>query len=396
MAKYTAQIITSAGERQTRILEANHEDILKAQLLQEDAYIISLSAEGNKFNWFKKNTFDTVIFVHELKTLLNSGISIAEALEILLDHHKGAIEGNPVHVIRENLHKGLSLSQSMLVCNNIFPPLLIATIAASERNGTIVEALTSYIRYDEQIASLRNKIYNASMYPVLLIGIALIVMLFLLMYLVPRFGVIYEGIDMELPLASMLMLQLGVWLGDYRWYVIGFLILGGLWLIQRVLKQGVESTLISLLSVFSPLRRRLDIVYLSRFYRGMALLLDAGSSAVHAFDMISSLLSPSQQQQLQNAKTLVLQGQGISTSLDLAGLTTPVAARLLAAGDQNGEIVAMLRQSAEFHDLDLSQFIDRFSRLLEPILMLAIGLFIGLIVVLLYMPIFEMAGGIQS
>lgn len=394
---FYARIVNAEGQQLERVIEGESLDLVRASLLSEDVFIVDLRPKKTSFNLKKASSFNVVIFVHELKTLLHSGLSITEGLDVLLSHHAESNPNSPIYKIRDALNQGVPLSQAMFQCGeNVFPPLLIATVAASERNGTLIQALTSYIRYDEQISSLKSKIYNASMYPILLVGMALMVTLFLLMYLVPRFGAIYDGVDMDLPLASKLMLELGVWLGHYRWYVIGIMVAVFIWLVRKVILQGIENTLMQLLSGFSPLRKRLEVVFLSRFFRGLALLLDAGASVIQSFDMLSSVLSPVQQQQLLRAKDLVLQGNSLSDSLYQAGLSTSVSARLLAAGDQNGEISAMLRQSADFHDLDLSQFIERFSRLLEPVLMLAIGLFIGMIVVLLYMPIFEMASGLQS
>lgn len=394
---FYARIVNAEGQQFERMIEGESLDLVRASLLSENVFIIDLRLKKITFNLKKASSFNVVIFVHELKTLLHSGLSITEGLDVLLSHHAESNPNSPIYKIRDALNQGVPLSQAMFQCGeNVFPPLLIATVAASERNGTLIQALTSYIRYDEQISSLKSKIYNASMYPILLVGMALMVTLFLLMYLVPRFGAIYDGVDMDLPLASKLMLELGVWLGHYRWYVIGIMVIIFIWLVRKVILHGIENTLMQLLSGFPPLRKRLEVVFLSRFFRGLALLLDAGASVIQSFDMLSSVLSPVQQQQLLRAKDLVLQGNSLSDSLYQAGLSTSVSARLLAAGDQNGEISAMLRQSADFHDLDLSQFIERFSRLLEPVLMLAIGLFIGMIVVLLYMPIFEMASGLQS
>ena len=397
MPIFNVRVMTSDGEQLSQQIEGESSLAIKKLLTSQNLFVIEIQEKNKLFQFKSRTSFNVVIFVHELKTLLHSGLSITEGLDVLLSHHAETDKNSPIYKIRDALHQGMPLSQAMQSCGaNVFPPLLIATVSASEKNGTLIHALNSYIRYDEQISSLKSKIYNASMYPLLLVGMALMVTLFLLMYLVPRFGAIYKGVDMQLPLASKLMLELGVWLGEYRWFVISVLILGLFWLIRKVILTGVENTLMWMLSGFSPLKKRLDIVFLSRFFRGLALLLDAGASVIQSFDMLISILSPAQQLQLSKAKDLVLQGHTLSDSLYQAGLKTSVSARLLAAGDQNGEISAMLRQSADFHDLDLSQFIERFSRLLEPILMLVIGLFIGMIVVLLYMPIFEMASGLQS
>ncbi|MFV5264884.1 type II secretion system F family protein [Acinetobacter courvalinii] len=394
MPIYNVDLVTMMGERQNVKVEGDSLSNVRQQLEQQGNLVVNIKSVDLR-SAIKTKKINTIIFVHELRTLLLSGLSLPEALDILIEHHTHN-EDNPIKKIRIGLNEGLSLSEAMRNASDDFPVILIATVAASERNGTLVKALNSYIKYDEQVSVIKNKVYNASMYPLTLVCVALLVVFFLIIYLVPRFGAIYEGIDIQLPLASALMLKFGAFVGQYRLYVIIFMILLVIAFILKVKRQGLEKVMMSFLSIFSPLRVRLEIMYLSRFYRGLALLLESGASVVQSFNMMESLLLPEQQMKLKQAKEFILQGKSLSLALDSSGLTTKVSSRLLNAGDKNGEIIGMFEKSAEFHDLDLTQFVEKFSKLLEPILMLLIGSFIGLIVVLLYMPIFGLASGLQS
>jgi len=134
---------------------------------------------------------------------------------------------------------------------------------------------------------------------------------------------------------------------------------------------------------------------LSRFYRSLGLLLRGGIPALKAMNMTQALLSVSMQEAMARASLSVSRGQSLSISLQEVGLTTPVALRLLRAGERNGQLADMLEQIASFHDKEVEQWVDRFAKLFEPILMLFIGGVIGGIVVLLYLPIFELAGSLQ-
>lgn len=397
MPTFQAQIMDGTGQQRQIQLHANSLHQAHTTLESQAYLVLSLTEQKKEKNkpLLNLQSFDQLIFAYELRTLLVSGLSISEAINLLLEN-TNKTQAIVLADLRYELDQGFSLSQALQKNSARFSPLLIATIAASERNGTITKALDSFIGYEEQIATLRSKIYSAAVYPILLIIVAFLVLGFLLMYLVPRFAAIYEGVAIELPLASEWLLKFGGFLGSYRWWVL--VLLFGLILlsIRAVQKHGVEQTLMRLLSIIPVIKQRLKTVALSRFYRAFGLLLESGASVLNALEVSASLLEPNQRTVIEPIRQDILNGQTISMALITHGLVTPVSARLLAAGDRNGEIVNMLRQSANFHDIDLSRFIEKLSRLLEPVLMLFIGLFIGLIVVLLYLPIFEMASGIQS
>jgi general secretion pathway protein F len=139
----------------------------------------------------------------------------------------------------------------------------------------------------------------------------------------------------------------------------------------------------------------LKVYQLARFYRTIGMLLRGGMPLVGALDMGAELLHPLLRERLVQAARAISEGRSVSQSMEAAGLTTPVALRMLAVGEKGGNMGEMLEQIAAFHDEELSRWVDWFTRMFEPILMALIGLIIGAIVILMYMPIFELAGGFQ-
>jgi general secretion pathway protein F len=153
--------------------------------------------------------------------------------------------------------------------------------------------------------------------------------------------------------------------------------------------------LMQLLWRIPALGQRLRIFQLARFYRTLGMLLKGGTPIIASLGSVTGLLDTALQLKMQQASAAIQEGQPISMAMDQAGLTTPVALRMLRVGERSGKIGDMMERIAAFYDEELSRWIDWFTRLFEPILMLFIGLVIGVVVLLLYMPIFELAGNIQ-
>ena len=139
----------------------------------------------------------------------------------------------------------------------------------------------------------------------------------------------------------------------------------------------------------------LKLLQLARFYRSLGMLLQGGVALLPSLDMTRELLPPPLQLRLSRAMTVIAQGHTMSDSLEQQGLMTTVARRLLRAGERNGQIAVMLEQAAMFHEREIAQWVERSARLVEPLLMLVMGLGIGTIVVLLYLPVFDLAGNLQ-
>jgi general secretion pathway protein F len=339
--------------------------------------------------------FDLLLFSQELATLLSSGLALSEAIETLADKEARPPIKAILTELRDRLFEGQPLSQALASKPELFPELLVASVRASETTGDLDRALDRYITYQEQIDSLRKRLVSAAMYPLMLLLAGGGVCLFLLGYLVPKFSRIYEGMHGNLPLMSRLLLTFGGAIEQHRSMalaVLGTIIAGAI----ATLRQPAARARLGQLAWQSPVvGDRIRLFQLARFYRAAGMLQQSGIPLVTAFERVTELLHPSLRPALRQAIGALRQGKPLTDTLDQHGLTTAVSLRLLRVGERTGQLGEMMERTAAFHDEELGRFIDAAAKLVEPVLMLLMGGFIGLIVMLMYLPIFDLAGGLQ-
>jgi general secretion pathway protein F len=230
---------------------------------------------------------------------------------------------------------------------------------------------------------------------VILIGVGGLVLAFLMFYVVPRFARVYEDMAGTLPLFSKLLLSFGSFIANNAFVLGGAalgLVGGAAWALSRA---DVRAWLNTQLWRVPALGQRMKLYQLARLYRTTAMLLRAGIPAVRALDMVRDLLAMHLRPNLMTAKRFIEQGQSMSAALGAVGLATPVAARMMAVGERSGDMGHKLAQIARFHDDEVARAIEWFTKAFEPVLMAVLGIAIGGVVVLMYMPIFELAGSIR-
>jgi general secretion pathway protein F len=257
------------------------------------------------------------------------------------------------------------------------------------------EALTRYVTYQQQIDSLRKTLVNASIYPSVLLGAGVLVTLFLLGYVVPRFSTIYEELGSNLPLASRLLLQWGKLLEAHTAGVIAGLAVSCAVLVQVLRRPATRVAIGAWIARIPAIGLQLHIYQLARLYRTIGMLLRGGMPAITAMTMSSGLLGQALKSRFARATQAVREGQSLANAMEANGLTTAVASRMLRVGERSGNMGEMTERIAAFYDDELSRWVAIVTRLIEPVLMTIIGLMIGVIVVLMYFPIFQLAGSIQ-
>lgn len=343
----------------------------------------------------QKQTFDVMLFSQELLALLESGMSLIEAIEALSEKEQHVQAMAVFKQMKTALYEGLPLSQALERIPENFTPLYIALIRASERTGDMSQALRRHVAYQTQVDAVRKKIIAASIYPALLIVVGGLVVMFLLGYVIPRFSGIYENAGGNLPWASQMLLQWGQLLQTRGTEVLFITVTGFAALIALLSRPTVKAWLMKQFWKIPSMGETVRIYQLARFYRTLGMLLQGGIPLTTAMHMVQSLLPLSLQAALKKAIHDVKDGKSLSVAMEQHGMTTSISNRMLRVGERTGRMDDMLERIGAFYDEETTRKVEWLSKLLEPALMVMIGLIVGLVVVLMYMPIFELAGGIE-
>ncbi|MHB0985135.1 MAG: type II secretion system F family protein [Sulfuricella sp.] len=343
----------------------------------------------------RRAKFPLLLFSQELLALLDAGLSLMEALQALAVKETRPDTREVLEQVIAGLYEGRSLSAALERFPSVFPALYVATVRASERSSGLPEALSRYIDYQSQLDLVRKKLVSASIYPVLLISVGLLVTLFLMVYVVPKFSKIYQDVGTNLPFMSRLLIKWGNLLetnGAFLAIAFAGIVAAGIYWLRH---PATRTWIASMLWLIPQLGERMKIYQLARFYRTLGMLLRAGIPIVTAMEMAAGLLPPVLQAPLGGAALNIKEGRSVSHAMEANELTTPVALRMLLVGERTGKMGELMDRIATFYDNEMARWVEWFTRLFEPLLMIIIGLIIGLIVILLYMPIFELAGSIQ-
>lgn len=343
--------------------------------------------------------FAVLRFAQELRALLAAGLSLGESLSALARKAPPGERRRLIETLIRQLREGKALSAALRQFPAVFSPLFLALTAASEHTGDLDSALGRFIDYHQRLDAVRKRVGAALIYPALLVGVGGAVVLFLMIYVVPRFSRVYADLGGELPWMSYYLLAWGGFIDRHG--LVALAAVGGGVLVLAVFlrrrKDAWRRLAARLLDarMLAPLRERWRDYVLARFYRTVGLLLQGGIPVVTALGMARELLGEAWRPALDWAVLEVRNGVALSEALERAQLAPPVASDLLRIGEKTGDMGEKMIRIADFQDEETARWADWFLRLFEPLLMLVMGLFIAFIVVLLYMPIFELAGSVQ-
>jgi general secretion pathway protein F len=381
----------ASGQIQELSLDAP--DIREAQQLLAERGWTLISATQRAA---RKSTFsgaDVATFATDLARLLRAGLTIPEALQTQSARAESRL-ASTYRRIHDVLQQGKPLSDA-LAAHGGFPSVLIAAVRASERSGRVAEALEEYARYDVSIRSLRRKAVSAAVYPVTVIAFGGLVCAFLLGYVVPRFAGIFADTAAHVSGPTRVLLAFGQLINAHAAWVALGLAVGIALVVQVGLNARLRHLALTSLLRLPALSRGLRRFQMARIAHAMDMLLGNGFPVPDAMQLAAALAQdPTLVDGMRGALEQIETGRPVSDAWHAAGLADGYAKGVLLAGERTGNLGACFHALADVYRTDVETQLERVSRVVEPVLLMGVASLIGLIVVLMYMPIFDLASSL--
>lgn len=339
----------------------------------------------------RPSKFNLAVFNQQLYSLLEAGQTVVDAIDMLGKNDRHGRNRALYDALLRELKDGNQLSHAMETLPSVFPPLYVAMVRSSETTGTVRASIERYMQYQKQVDDIRRKLAAAATYPAILLSVGFLVISFLMLYVLPTFSEVYDDAGTMKRGAAGFVQAWGKFVRENEVLAWGSLIAVIVLTLVAVLHPSVRSFAYRKLLTMPFIGERIWVLQLARLYRTLGMLLHSGVSVLVAMRMTRASLPVAMHGNLDKAIRMVSEGVAMSSVMQQCGLSTEVAVRLLGAGESSGNLDEMMGRVADFYDQETAIWIDAAGRLIEPALMLGIGLVVGVIVLLLYSPIFDLA-----
>ncbi len=401
------QFVCRLGTPEGRILvemrEAHAEEDLRAELTSQGYHVFDLRRRGlsgklrlPSFGSSRIPGQALLIHNQEMAALLRSGLPVLQTLELVEERQRDPLFRKTLGEVRQRVRSGESLSDAVTAFGDLFPPLYAPTLKAGERSGDLETVIRRFIRYQRLMMDARKKIVSALVYPLVLVGLSIALIGVMTVYVVPKFRAFFSGLDTELPLLTRLTMGLSSFVSD------NFVVMGAaaVLLVVAVLQwrrtPGGAATI-------DRLKMRLPVIgsifhrtALSEFCRSLSTLLAGGLPVVSALDVsVASVGNAHVRRKLGSLMGRVREGAALNTALEETGVVPELALDMVKVGEATGSLDEMLTSVSEFFDEEVETRMQRLLSLIEPVMLVFMGLVVAILLVSIYLPLFGLMGQVQ-
>jgi type IV pilus assembly protein PilC len=396
MAEFVVKVADDRGRVHQQIEQGYSESEVRDRFSQQGYLVYWVKPQGmlaggvsmRRRRKLKQATF--LVFNQQFLTLIRAGLPILNSLELLIKRQKDATLKQVLENVRDRV-KGGELLSDAFAAQGIVPKIYTTTLMAGEKSGNMDEVLTRYINFQRLAMTFRKKLFVSLIYPTLLVTVVMIMVTFLFTYVVPKFADLFNSLDAKLPAITVFMLGVGVNAQKYAPFVlVGLIVLGFVLWRWKETDAGADRIDRAILSL--PLLGEIRLKHqVASFSRMLATLLQGGLPLVPAMETAgTSMTSRRILKGIVRAGTRVREGQGLAPSLEEQEIFPGLAVEMIEVGESTGALPQMLNSVAEFYEEDVQTALGATMALIEPIILMVMAIFVGGVLISLYMPIFTL------
>jgi type IV pilus assembly protein PilC len=402
--EFRCRLASPNGEIVEGIYAAESEARLRHELEEKGLYVLSLQPKhaiaGISFHLPQRtgiNTREFLVFNQELATLLKAGMPLVQSLDLLKRRVTSPSFKTVLDDVHEKVRSGTALSDAFGMHGDLFPRVYTASILAGERSGNLDAVLRRYVEYTKIIATVKSKTISALVYPAILISLALALVSIIVLKVVPAFSDFYASFGADLPLVTRIIVQVSDFLRGQLLVIILALVAAVVAALSWVRQPGQKTRLDHLLLGLPVLGQVARKFSTSQMSRTLATLLGGGLPLVNALEIAArSIGNQFMAQQLEVVGARVREGESFAAALEARKVFPEVAVKMAEVGESTGALQDMLNTVADFYDEEIGTSMDRFVTLVEPVLLVIMGIVIAGLLLALYMPLFQLSSVLGS
>jgi type IV pilus assembly protein PilC len=408
MPSFAYQAKDASGKTVNGVIEAENERVLRTKLREMNYYVTGITQKGGGvlnsdlsaiFGRFKGvGEQSLVVFSRQFATMINAGLAMVRCLDVLSVQTEDSQLKPILIAIRRDVEGGATLANALGKYPRTFSPLFVNMVRAGELGGILDDVLNRLAGFLEKDFNLKKKVKSAMTYPIVILVMAVLIVLFLVTFILPTFVQMFESMQMKLPLPTQILISFTKAVRNPLVDVVAITVLiVGFILFNRYVATPVGRRQFDAfklkLPVFGMLIRKVAI---SRFCRTLGTLLQSGVPIMQALEIVGKASGNEVvAETVSKVRDSVREGESIAVPLQLSGLFPPLVTQMVSVGEETGNLDGMLAKIADFYDTEVDYMLAALTQLLEPLMILGMGFVVGFIVISIFLPLYQIIGNIH-
>jgi type IV pilus assembly protein PilC len=399
--EYVCKVGTPTGEVVERRFTAKDEASLRADIEQKGFYLFAIHRGWRlgelRFRSPRIPNDLLVVFGQELAALLKAGLPLFQSLDVMLERQRHPTFRASLLAIRDRVRAGAALSEAFRAEGDLYPPILAASLVAGERSGSLEVVLRRLVQYLRLNQSLKRKAVAASIYPLVLFTVMVALIAVLMVVVIPRFESFYEGLNVELPLVTRVLMLIARAVGANLWWI-GPLLVAAPFLAAAWLRREGSGVLLDRALLRLPYVGAMMRMYAtSQLARTLSTLLAGGLPLLSALEVAaSSIGNRALAVAVAGATGQIREGRSLTHALESTGMVENLAVEMVKVGEQTGALADMLNSIAEFYDEELETRVQTALSLVEPVMLVVMASIVALMLLAFYLPLFQAISAVEA